>query len=324
MRKSSSALPAILIGLASALFFTMTYVLNRSMAAAGGHWAWSAALRYLIMWPLLTVLVGLRGGWPSLWAELERHPLQWLLWGGVGFGVFYVFLALSAEYGPSWLIAGSFQLTVLAGPLLSPLIYTDERRRMPLEALAVGSLIVVGVLILQLGHFRLAMPASAWLALLFVLIAAFTYPLGNRKLMLHLERQGVVLDASQRVLGMTLGSLPLWLCVATYGYARAGWPSGSQVLQSAGVAVSSGVIATTLFFRATHMTANNPNGLAAVEATQSTELLFALLLGVLFLGEHWPSAFSLVGAGLIIVGMVLYSRISAPSELEARAFEPEG
>ena len=316
MRKSPSALPAILIGLASALFFTMTYVLNRSMAAAGGHWAWSAALRYLIMWPLLTVLVGLHGGWSSLWAELKRHPLQWLLWGGVGFGVFYVFLALSAEYGPSWLIAGSFQLTVLAGPLLSPFIYTDERRRLPLKALAVGSLIVLGVLILQLGHFQLAMPASAWLALLFVLIAAFTYPLGNRKLMLHLERQGVPLDASQRVLGMTLGSLPLWLCVATYGYVQAGWPSGSQLLQSAGVAVSSGVIATTLFFRATHMTANNPNGLAAVEATQSTELLFALLLGVLFLGEPWPSGFSFVGAGLIVVGMVFYSRISVSSELE--------
>ncbi|HEX8820171.1 MAG TPA: multidrug resistance efflux transporter family protein [Archangium sp.] len=323
MRKSSSALPAILLGLGSALFFTMTYVLNRSMAAAGGHWAWSAALRYLIMWPLLSVLVGARGGWPSLWIELKRHPRQWLLWGGVGFGVFYVFLALSAEYGPSWLIAGSFQLTVLAGPLLSPLIYTDERRRMPRKALAVGSLIVLGVLIMQLGYFRLAMPASAWLALLFVMIAAFTYPLGNRKLMLHLERQGVVLDASTRVLGMTLGSLPLWLCVAAYGYSQAGWPSGSQVLQSGGVAVSAGVIATTLFFRATHMTANNPNGLAAVEATQSTELLFALLLGVLFLGEPWPSVFSLVGAVLIVVGMVLYSRISAPSELEARAFEAE-
>jgi drug/metabolite transporter (DMT)-like permease len=321
MRKPSSALPAIILGLSSALFFTMTYVLNRNMAAAGGSWAWSASLRYFLMVPLMSVLVAVHGGWPSLRAELRRHPREWLLWGGVGFGVFYSFLTVSADYGPSWLIAGSFQISAIAGPLLSPFIYTDERRRIPVKAVAVGSLIIVGVLVMQLGHFHLAMPASAWLALLFVVLSAFAYPLGNRRLMLHLEREGVSLDASQRVLGMTLGSLPVWLGVAAYGYARVGWPPAGQVLQSAGVAVSSGVIATTLFFRATHMTANNPVGLAAVEATQATELLFALLLGVLFLGEPWPSAFSLVGAGIIVVGMVLYSRISVSAELEPSAVQ---
>ena len=46
-------LQAVLLGLASALFFTSTYVLNRAMASAGGHWAWSAALRYLFTLPLL-------------------------------------------------------------------------------------------------------------------------------------------------------------------------------------------------------------------------------------------------------------------------------
>lgn len=316
MRKSSSALPAILLGLASALFFTMTYVLNRNMAAEGGFWAWSASLRYFIMVPLMFVLVAMRGGWPALWAELRRNPREWLLWGSVGFGVFYSLLTLSADYGPSWLIAGSFQITALAGPLLSPFIYTDERRRIPLKAVSMGSLIVVGVLLMQLGHFHMAMPASAWWALLFVVSSAVAYPLGNRRLMLHLEREGVSLDASQRVLGMTLGSLPLWLVVAAYGHARVGWPSLTQVLQSSGVALSSGVIATTLFFRASHMTANNPVALAAVEASQSTELLFALLLGVVFLGEPWPSTFSFAGAVLIVVGMVLYSRISVSAELE--------
>jgi drug/metabolite transporter (DMT)-like permease len=315
MKKSSSALLAILLGLASALFFTMTYVLNRNMAAAGGFWAWSASLRYFLMVPLMSVLVAARGGWRPLWAELRRHPGEWLLWSSVGFGVFYVFLTLSADYGPSWLIAGSLQLTVLAGPLLSPFIYTDARRRIPLKAVGMGSWIVLGVLVMQLGHYQRALSASAWLALLFVVIAAVAYPLGNRRLMLHLEREGVSLDASQRVLGMTLASLPLWLGVAAYGYARVGWPPAGQVVQSGGVALSSGVIATTLFFRATQMTANNPVGLSAVEATQATEPLFALLLGVLLLGEPWPSAFSLVGAGLIGVGMVLYSRISVNSEL---------
>lgn len=57
-------LQAVLIGLASALFFTSTYVLNRAMASGGGHWAWSAALRYLFTLPLLAIVIALRGGCP--------------------------------------------------------------------------------------------------------------------------------------------------------------------------------------------------------------------------------------------------------------------
>ncbi|QRK12839.1 multidrug resistance efflux transporter family protein [Archangium violaceum] len=311
-----SVIPAILLGLGSAFFFTMTYVLNRSMVATGGLWAWSTSLRCFVMLPLLFVVVAMKGGWPPLWAELRRHPREWMLWGTVSFGGCYSFLALSAHHGPSWLIAGSFQISALAGPLLSPFIYTDERRRIPLKAVAMGSVIIMGVLLMQMGHFNLTMPANAWLVLLLVMIAAFSYPLGNRRLMLHLEREGVSLDAGQRVLGMTLGALPLWLAEAAHGYARVGWPSTAHVVQSAGVAVLAGVIGTTLFFRATHMAANNPLGLAAVEATQASELIFALVLGVLFLGEPWPSLVSFTGALLIVVGMVLYSRIGQSAELE--------
>ncbi|OJH38524.1 hypothetical protein BON30_19935 [Cystobacter ferrugineus] len=315
MKKPLSALPAILLGLGSALFFTMTYVLNRNMVATGGFWAWTTSLRYFIMLPVLFVLVAMRGGWPALWAAMKRHPWEWIVWGTVSFGVFYTFLTLAADHGPSWLIAGTFQVSAIACPLLSPFIYTDERRRIPLEAVGMGSLILLGVLVLQLGHFDLAMPASAWLALLLVFISAVAYPLGNRRLMLHLEREGLHLDAGQRVLGMTLGSMPLWLVEASYGYARVGWPPATQVLQSAGVAILAGVIGTTLFFRATQLVANNPVGLAAVEATQSTELLFALVLGVLFLDESWPTPISLTGALLIVVGLVIYSRISQSAEL---------
>ena len=47
------ALLAVGIALASALFFTLTYVLNRASASGGGHWAWTACLRYFITLPLL-------------------------------------------------------------------------------------------------------------------------------------------------------------------------------------------------------------------------------------------------------------------------------
>ncbi|MDN5782447.1 MAG: hypothetical protein L0H23_10590, partial [Luteimonas sp.] len=51
------ALAAVAIALASALFFTLTYVLNRASATDGGHWAWTASLRYLITLPLLLPLM---------------------------------------------------------------------------------------------------------------------------------------------------------------------------------------------------------------------------------------------------------------------------
>jgi Na+/melibiose symporter-like transporter len=100
----------------------------------------------------------------------------------------------------------------------------------------------------------------------------FAYPLGNRKMMDVCEGR---LDAYQRVLRMTLASLSLWLLLSLYGLFTAGLPSGGQSLQSLLVALCSGVIATVLFFMATDMVRGNMQKLAAVEATQSIEVLFA-------------------------------------------------
>jgi len=47
------ALAAVAIALLAALFFTFTYVLNRAIATDGGHWAWTASLRYLLTLPML-------------------------------------------------------------------------------------------------------------------------------------------------------------------------------------------------------------------------------------------------------------------------------
>src|SRR5690606_37416890 len=118
--------------------------------------------------------------------------------------------------------------------------------------------------------------------------AAVAYPVGNRLLLLHLERTGEELNATQRVFGMTLVSQPLWALIAAFAWSRAGVPSTEQVLLAAGVALSAGVIATILFFQATGMVRHHPVALGATEAMQAGELLFAMVLGALFLGEAWP------------------------------------
>jgi drug/metabolite transporter (DMT)-like permease len=298
------------LALCSALFFTLTYVLNRSLVTGGGHWAWAVILRYLFTLPLLALVLPWQGGLGELPQELRRYPRPWLLWSSVGFVLFGLPLTWAASSGPSWLIAGSFQITVLAGPLLAPLIYRDERRRLAWRSLAIGALIVAGVFTLQWGHAHGHLQWSDWLAIGAVALAAFAYPLGNRGLLLHLEHGRTHLNAVQRVFGMTLCSWPLWLLFALIAWFTIGPPTLREALLAGGVALSSGTIATVLFFRATDMVRREPTALAAVEAMQAAELLFATLLGVLFLGEAWPHGYALFGALAIIVGIALFGWVS--------------
>ncbi|OOG49166.1 multidrug resistance efflux transporter family protein [Rhodanobacter sp. C01] len=306
----SSSLAAVGLALCAALFFTLTYVLNRSLVAGGGHWAWAVILRYLITLPLLAMVLPMQGGLGELPRELRRHSRAWLLWSSVGFVLFGIPLTWAASSGPSWLIAGSFQTTVLAGPLLAPLIYRDERRRLAWRTLAIGALIVAGVFALQWGHAQGQLHAGDWLAIAAVVLSAFAYPLGNRKLLLHLEHGESHINAVQRVFGMTLCSWPLWLVFTVIAWCTIGPPTLREALLAGGVALSSGTVATVLFFRATDMVRSEPTALAAVEAMQAAELLFATMLGVLFLGEAWPHGYALFGALAIIVGIAFFGWVS--------------
>jgi len=300
-----AAYVAVGLGLLSALFFTATYVLNRAAASSGGDWLWTASLRYLFTLPLLLPLMRWQGGIAPVLVSLRHRPGPWLLWSGVGFGVFYVCMAWAAATGPSWLVAGSFQLTVVAGMLCAPLLYRDERRRVPRTVLAVGSLMVAGVLLMQFDAADGALRGADWLALLVVAIAAVAYPLGNRGLLLHLERSGENLNASQRVFGMTLASQPLWLLLAAAGFARGGLPSVEQAGLALGVALFAGVIATVLFFEATGRVRHQPGALGAVEAMQAAEIVFAAGFGALLLHEALPGGLGMLGAAVVMGGIVV-------------------
>ena len=309
----SHAFAAVGLALCAALFFTMTYVLNRSLVTGGGHWAWAVILRYLITLPLLALVLPWQGGLGQLPKELRLHPRPWLLWSTVGFVLFGLPLTWAANSGPSWLVAGSFQSTVLAGPLLAPFIYRDDRRRFAWGSVAIGALILAGVFALQWGHAQGRLRASDWLAMAAVVFSAFAYPLGNRMVLLHLEQTGTRIGATQRVFGMTLCSWPLWLVLAAVAWFTVGPPGLREAWLAGGVALSSGVIATVLFFRATDMVRSEPTSLAAVEAMQAAELLFATVIGACFLGEAWPRGYSALGALMIVVGIALFGWLSGRS-----------
>lgn len=301
----------IIIGIVAALFFAVTFVLNHSMELEGGSWLWSSSLRYFFMLPFLITIVAIRGtkGFRVMASEMKAKPAAWLVWSFVGFVLFYAPLTFAAAFGPGWLVSGTWQFTIIAGVLLAPIFITviagkPVRAQIPLISLTISGIILVGILLIQIPQAKSVSTESLLLGILPVVVAAFAYPLGNRKMM---EVCGGRVDPFQRVLGMTIASLPAWIILAVYALFTVGLPSSSQVFQSLLVAVSSGVIATVLFFIATDRVRNNQGKLAAVEATQSTEVLFAMIGEMLLLSVPLPQPIALAGLGIIIIGMLLHS-----------------
>jgi len=315
-------LKSIILGILASSFFAMTFILNRAMDLSGGSWVWSAVLRFVFMVPFLLVIVGLRGDLKGLLSELSAKPLTWLTWSSVGFGLFYAPICFAAAYGPSWLVASMWQITIVAGSLLVPffsdVIETPEgtktvRQRIPVKGLFISLIILVGIAVMQIEQAKHLSTTEVVIGIVPVIFAAFAYPLGNRKMRAVCEGR---LDTYQRVLGMTLASLPFWLILSVYGLASAGSPSFSQTVQALIVAVSSGVIATLLFFYATDITKGDVHKLAAVEATQSGEVIFALMGEIFLLRGKMPSIMSVAGMSLVIIGMVLHSFASQSKSID--------
>lgn len=320
MNRGELQLKPILIGICASFFFAFTFVLNSSMELSGGSWIWSASLRYIFMAPFLLCIVLSRKNLRPLLIEMRKKPGTWILWSSVGFGVFYAPLCLASAYSPGWLIAGTWQITIISGTLLAPLffetIYTKKgpiqtRSKIPYKGLIMSFIILLGIVLMQIEHSKHFSLENLLLGVVPVLIASFAYPLGNRKMMEICEGR---LDTFQRVLGMTLGSLPFWFLLSFYGFFTVGLPSTGQVFQSLLVALFSGVVATVLFFKATDMVRGNTQKLASVEATQSMEVLFTLAGELVFLSLPIPAPLSWCGILIVILGMILHSYVSNKNE----------
>ncbi|MET4561242.1 drug/metabolite transporter (DMT)-like permease [Lysinibacillus parviboronicapiens] len=299
----------IALGILASLFFAVTFILNHAMEMQGGSWLWSASLRYFFMVPFLLVIVFYRKGFSQLTTEMKTQPKAWLLWSFIGFVLFYAPLTFAAAFGPGWLVSGTWQFTIVAGVLLAPLFVSviagkTVRQKIPLISLLISCIILVGILLIQVPQAQSVPLKNLMLGILPVVVAAFAYPLGNRKMM---DICGGRIDTFQRVLGMTIASMPAWIVMAFYAIVTVGLPSKAQVLQCLLVGISSGVIATILFFIATDRVRDHQGKLAAVEATQSTEIIFVIIGEVLLLGIAFPDPIALAGLGVIIVGMLLHS-----------------
>jgi drug/metabolite transporter (DMT)-like permease len=304
---------ALILGIIASFFFAFTFILNKQMNISGGSWLWSASLRYIFMLPFLLVVLIINKELFAVIIDIKKNLFRWLLWSTIGFGLFYAPLCFASSYGSSWLVAGTWQITIIAGALMSPLFFSDvvtnegivkKRNKVPLKPLMMSVIILIGIFLMQLQEATHASVKEVILGIVPVLIAAFAYPLGNRKMIELCDKKFSTL---QRVFGMTLCSMPFWLILSFISINTVGVPSESQLFQSIIVAIFSGIIATILFFKATDLVAGNTHQLAIIESTQAGEVIFALLGGVLLFNDQVPTPISLFGISLVVIGMILNS-----------------
>lgn len=308
----------IFLGMLAALFFSSTFVLNRAMSLEGGHWVWTASLRFGYMLVFLSVCLLVTKGAKQL-SEITGVFLQywrfWIMAGSIGFGVFYALISFSASYAAGWIVATTWQTTILA----TPIVLLVFGKKVPTKGVLLTGLIFTGILLVNIEHAASATTQDMILGVFPVLIAAFAYPIGNQ--MVWEARQGgngriphiehaVMEDGFARVLLLTVGSIPFWLMLVLLVSPPP--PSSGQLIHTAMVALFSGVIATTLFLHARHLCVN-PGEIAAVDATQSMEVFFSLVGEIVILHGVFPGPIGVIGIVLTIIGLMAYTRLQSAS-----------
>lgn len=302
----------ISLGLLSGLFFSSTFVLNRLMSLEGGHWLWSGSLRYAYMILLLTLILTLFKGIGTTTRIFRLYLKHWKFWtiaGSVGFGGFYALICFSADHSPGWIIATTWQLTIIA----TLFVLTCFGRSFPKKIWFFSSIVFFGVLLVNLSN-----PGAVTLKELImggvpVLIAAFCYPIGNQLVWEAVKgnkrlpniADPILENPFSKVLLLSLGSAPLWLfLIAVFSPPP---PSKGQLVNTALVALFSGIVATSLFLYARNQS-RSASELAAVDATQSSEVVFAMIGEVLILNAPMPNGIAFAGMFLVFTGLVLFIR----------------
>jgi len=300
----------ISIGLLSGLFFSSTFILNRMMSLEGGHWLWSASLRYAFMILILTAFISLFKGFDTTKRLVRLFFKNWKFWimtGSIGFGGFYSLICFSADHSPGWIIAATWQLTIIA----TLFVLVGFGRSFPKKVWFFSIIIFIGVLMVNLSHAHLSSFSELFMGGFPVLVAAFCYPIGNQLVWeacngnpsLPNINDPLVENAFNKVLLLSWGSVPFWVLLVAI--IRPQLPSTGQIFNTFLVAFFSGVIATSLFLMARNK-ADKPSELAAVDATQSSEVIFALMGEILILNAPLPDGLSFTGMCLVFFGLVLF------------------
>ncbi len=261
----------------------------------------------LLAWPLLS---GKRHQLIQTKQLFLSYLWFWCLAGSIGFGLFYSMISFSASFAPGWVVATTWQMTILA----SPLVLYVFGKKVPWRACLFTLIIFAGIAAVNLGQSDQVSLQELILGGFPVLVAAFAYPFGNQMLW-EAQRKGIgfipainhelLNDPFSRILLLTLGTIPFWLIL--YMFIQPPAPSLGQATSTFLVALFSGVIATSLFLHARHLAANSYQ-IAAVDSLQSGEVLFSLIGEILFLGGVFPNLTGMGGIILTLTGLTFYMK----------------
>jgi len=301
-------LKIILYGLLAALFFSSTFIVNKYIANEGGHWFWSATLRYIYMLIILAFGFYIFKGQKylkTLIAEFFNHCLFWSIAGSIGFGMFYAIICYVADSSPAWVVATTWQFTIISslfilhffGKKISKLTWTFVL------------IMFIGISLINFAYIKTDDITNQIFNICLILIASFAYPIGNQlvwevqkgRKVLPKIRKDILKNTFSKVFLLSLGSLPFWVVLSLFF--EVGVPSYNQFICMLLIAVFSGITATSLFLYA-RSKANTPSKIALVDATQSGEVLFTLFVEIIFLSAMIPTTIGFFGIFLVVMGLV--------------------
>ena len=303
----------IILGVISGAFFSTTFVLNELMSVSGGHWLWSATLRYFFMIIFLVLILIFQGGVQRVFDVCKLYIENYIFWtisGTIGFGFFYALICFSADFSPAWVIASTWQFTVVA--TLFVLMFFGKK--FPKKIWIFSFVIFLGVCLVNLSHMETFDLKALLMGGIPILIASFCYPFGNQLVWeakngnhknVPQIKSKLLENAFNKVFLLTLGSLPLWFILIAIIQPQA--PSNAQLINTSLVALFSGVCATSIFLYARNI-AKNSSQIAAVDSTQASEVVFAFLGSLLFIGNSSLNFISIVGLIFIFLGLFLFTK----------------
>jgi len=308
-----NTLKLLFIGLLAALFFSSTFLINRYIAVEGGHWFWSATLRYLYMILLLTIGFILFKGISYLKTLMQvffEHLLFWCITGSIGFGIFYAAICYVADSSPAWVVATTWQFTIIASLFILSL-FGQKTSKLTWFLMIV---MFMGICLINFSFISIEDIKNQIFSVSLIIIASFAYPIGNQLIWevqkgresLPKIRKDVLKNIFSKVFLLCLGSLPFWLFLSFFF--EVGVPSYSQYICMILVAILSGITATSLFLYA-RSKADSPTSIALIDATQAGEVLFTLGIEVIIFGALLPTLTGLVGIVLVVLGLLGLSRV---------------
>lgn len=302
----------ILYGIAAAILFSSTFVINRWLnVQEHGHWYWTASLRYIYVFLFLSIIIFFSNGIKAYQETLKCFFTYWYFWifaGGVGFGLFYLSLCYAASYSAGWVLATTWQTTILITPIIILLLGNKVSSRGVIYLLIIFS----GIILVNYQEF----PSSSQINLKFIipiLFAAFCYPLGNtlckyacegRYSKIPIHQFPISKNIFSQIIMMTLGALPVLFLFWVFIFPPA--PTTSQLYSTAYIALFTGVIATSLFYKARQLSGTNTFALSAADGTQAFEAPMALFCEWLFFNGLAPSKIGFLGLFFVIIGIFLF------------------